>query len=394
MLKKKEILPALIILFTAIIAFWQIFFLKNELKWDAIDSFLPARYFVSEALRSGFIPLWNPYLSLGTPSYGDMVSVWNPEVWFVSLFTTYNNITLHFVFICYIFLAGLGMFKLLIFFKVNRYFALAGGVAYMLSGFMVGNAQNLSAIAGAAWLPFLALYYWQFLKDTRWKTLFSVLFFLYLMIFNGYPGLTIISVYLLFSFFSVELITLICRKKPWIRFLKFHLFLGVIIIFISSVLIISFIQVSPFIGQYNGGTLEWAQMHPFSPNSLITFLFPLAGTKRPDFFSTDISMTNIFIGTLTLIFFLGSLFMKKNRFLWIVTIFGIFSLLASFGAYFPIRKWLFNYFPMMDVFRYPAFSRLFMIFTVVFSGFYHLETLLTKKKIILKIITIIFLGFL
>ncbi len=386
---KKNILPVFLILLIAILAFWQVFFLQNGLKWDVIDSFLPARYFVSESLRNGTIPLWNPYLLLGTPNYGDMVSVWNPEVWIVSLFTSYSNITLQFIFVAYVFIAGWGMFKLLTHFKVLRSFALAGGVAYMLSGFMVGNAQNLSAIAGAAWIPFVILYYWRFLQDTRWRTLFPVLFFLYLIIFNGYPGLTIILGYLLLSFFVVELIVKIRKKEKWIQFLKFHFFLGLLLSLISVVLIISFFQMSHFIGQYGGGALKWAEMHPFSPRALITFLLPLAGVKSPDYFGTDISMTNAFVGILTLIFFTGSLFLKKNRFLWIITLFGLFSLLASFGEYLPVRGWLFRYIPMMNVFRYPAFFRLFVIFAVVFSAFYYLEILLSKREKVLLISTII-----
>ncbi len=392
--RKKNILPVLLILLTAILAFWQVFFLQHGLKWDVIDSFLPARYFVGESLRNGTIPLWNPYLLLGTPSYGDMVSVWNPEVWIVSLFTSYSNITLQFIYVAYVFIAGWGMFKLLTHFKVVRSFALAGGIAYMLSGFMVGNAQNLSAIAGAAWLPFVVLYYWRFLQDIRWQTLFPVLFFLYLMVFNGYPGLTIILGYLLLSFFVVELIVKIRKKERWLRFLKFHLFLGLLVSAISIVLIISFFQVSPFIGQYGGGSLKWAEMHPFSPRSLITFLLPLSGVKSSEFFATDISMTNGYVGILTLIFFIVSLFLKKSRFLWVITLFGLFSLLASFGEFMPVRGWFFHYLPLMNVFRYPAFFRLFVIFAIVFSAFYYLELLLAKKQKLLLAGTLVVTGIL
>jgi len=391
---KKNILP-LFFLLIAILAFWQVFFLQNGLKWDVIDSFLPARYFVSESLRNGIIPLWNPYLFLGTPSYGDMVSVWNPEVWFVSLFTTYSNITLQFVFIAYIFFAGWGMFKLLQYFNVPKHFAFAGGVAYMLSGFMIGNAQNLSAIAGAAWIPFVVLYYWQFLQVTNWKNLFPLLFFLYLMIFNGYPGLTIILGYLLLSFFVVELIVKIKRKENWLQFLKFHFFLSFLLSGIAAVLMISFFQVAPFIGQYGGGTLQWAEMHPFSPHSLITFLLPLAGVKSSEYFDTDVSMTNAYVGVLTLIFFVAALLtQKKNRFLWTIIVFGMISLLASFGEYLPVRGWFFHYLPLMNVFRYPAFFRLFAIFAVVFTSFYTLETLLSKKRIFLLISMSVISGFL
>lgn len=380
---KHKYLSVLLLFILSIAAFWQVFFLQKGLKWDVIDSFLPARYFVSESLRLGIIPLWNPYLYLGTPSFGDMVSVWNPEVWVVSLFTTYSNVTLQFIFIFYIFLSGVGMLKLLRFFKVNEYFAIAGGVTYMLSGLMIGNAQNLAVVAGAAWLSFVVLFYWKFLKNISWKTLLPLLFFLYLILFNGYPGLSIILMYLLGTFFVVELMTKIRLKDPLQKFFIYHFYLLFLLTAIASVLIISYFQVKPYIGQMAGISMDWALMHPFTLHSLITFFTPLAGIKNPEFFKTDMSMTNIYVGIITLVFFMVSLFLKKNRFVWIVSVFGLIALLASLGNVLPVRKYFFEFLPFMNVFRYPAIFRLFVIFPVVFSGFYFMETILTKKKVLL-----------
>ena len=53
------------IMLVLIIGMWQIAFSKGMMKWDIIDINLPWRYFTSECLRNGILPLWNPYITTG-----------------------------------------------------------------------------------------------------------------------------------------------------------------------------------------------------------------------------------------------------------------------------------------------------------------------------------------
>ena len=39
----------------------------NPLRWDGIAQFYPWRNFAHDTIRSGYLPLWNPYQFCGTP---------------------------------------------------------------------------------------------------------------------------------------------------------------------------------------------------------------------------------------------------------------------------------------------------------------------------------------
>ncbi len=145
-----------ILLFLVIvIAFWQLVFLQNGIKWDFVDAFLPSRYFFSESILNNQFPLWNPYLLYGTPIYADLVSVFNPEFWIIGNMFGYSNISLQFVFLAYIFVAGVSFFYFLKQFNSDYKISIGLSVAYMFSGFVIGNAQHVAFVCGYALIPFL-----------------------------------------------------------------------------------------------------------------------------------------------------------------------------------------------------------------------------------------------
>ena len=109
---KKNYSHYLIILGVCLAAYFQVAFLQESLKWDNLDSYLPMRYFVSECLRNTMFPLWLPYQGLGCPIFGDLISTNYPEAVFTGRLIVYDNIVLQLFFMVYIFLAGIGMYKL------------------------------------------------------------------------------------------------------------------------------------------------------------------------------------------------------------------------------------------------------------------------------------------
>src|SRR5438067_8626389 len=108
-LNKSPVQDYFLILLLALVCYWPftagIFSAKN----DNLIVILPFRYNISEAIRAGHLPLWSPYIYLGFPLHGDMQSgCWNPFVWFLSLFKTYDLTLLHIEILIYIYFAGLG----------------------------------------------------------------------------------------------------------------------------------------------------------------------------------------------------------------------------------------------------------------------------------------------
>ena len=211
--EKPVLIPALLLLLFAGIAFWQIAFLQNSLQWDMLDCYLPWRYFVSDSINHHIFPQWNPYQNLGYPIHADLRSVWAPEVWLVSILGGYTNYTIHYIFMFYIFLAGYGMYRLLLNFKIKVVVALAGGITYMLSGYFVGHAQEMFSIAGGALLPFIILHYLKLLENKKIDDVMATALLLFLMITSGYQALTIILFYLLLSFFVFYLVKSLKEKN-------------------------------------------------------------------------------------------------------------------------------------------------------------------------------------
>src|SRR5690349_17871769 len=102
------------IVVVALAGYWQVAFFNNTLKWDMLDQYFPWRYFVSECLRGGILPFWNPYESWGYSILADPQSgVWYPVTWIISLLHGYDLYASQLDFVLHITLAGFGMFALI-----------------------------------------------------------------------------------------------------------------------------------------------------------------------------------------------------------------------------------------------------------------------------------------
>ncbi len=358
--------PYFLLLLISVIAYWQIAFVTNSVQWDMLDCHLPWRYFVSNTIQNGQFPWWNPYQQLGYPIHADLRTVWNPFVLFISLFGIYTNYTLHFFLMLYLFLAGSGMYKLMLHFTKCKHSSLITAAAYILSGFFISHTQEISAFAGAAFIPFTLLYYLKFFDNLKFINILKTSFFLFMMLSCAYPALTIILVYLLFCIFLFFTIPFVFAKntKQLLKILLSHSGFIILMIALSSVFIVSFVQVAPYVGRISGLSIQNAQFGSLTPQAAVSFLFPFAVVSDSEFIKTDITMSNAYFGIIMLIFFCATLLRKRNGIEYLLLFFGLISLLASFGEYTPVRNILYNYVPLMDKFRFPSFFTLFS--TIIF----------------------------
>jgi len=360
----------LILILVVIIAFWQLFFLQNGMKWDFVDAFLPSRYFFSESVLNNQFPLWNPYLLYGTPIYADLVSVFNPEFWIIGNMFGYSNITLQFVFLAYVFIAGISFFYFLKQFNADVQLSVGLSIAYMLSGFTIGNSQHVAFVCGYALIPFLIACYYQFVREINKTNFVRLSVALFIMIYCSYPALTIISGYFLLCIFIWYLIANRTDKVYLKKSVGYHLALLFVVILFSSTLILAYFQISPFLNRFNGLPIELAQKHPFSVKSLLSFLVPMSSGNDQQYFKTDVSFSNGYWGIISLALFIFVLTKKAaQKESVLILFFGLFALLASFGDQFFVRDLLYNFAPLMDKFQYPGMFRAFAIFGfLAFTG--------------------------
>lgn len=366
----KSLRIYLLYVIICLIAYSGIAFLSYSLKWDMLDCYLPWRYCVGESIQNGIFPLWNPYQHLGYPIHADLRSVFYPEALLVGLLGGYSIYTLHFLFISYISLAGFGMYLLAKHFTTQHKARVLAGIAYMLSGYFVSHGQEMFGIIAATWIPYILYYFIRMQKELQWNDFWKLSFFLFLQLSGGYQALSIMLFYLLLVLFIAELSGLMYHRhyQQMKRLVLMNIALTTLMLASMTVLIITFMQVSGYIGRFGGTSLADALFMPFSPRSMISFLIPFVSVKDTAYFATDLSMNNAYTGLLILMLYLLAFFRRKSLLENLFWLFGIICLFAAFGKYTPVRAWLYDYVPLMNLFRMSAFFRYFMMISVILLG--------------------------
>jgi hypothetical protein len=356
--------------------FWPLSLGIYALQYDAIDVFLPWRFFGSEAIRQGMVPLWNPYQDGGYPFFADLqYSIWNPELFIVSLFGRYNASTIQGLYILYVVLGGLGFRYLLIQLKLKEKYAFYGGILFMLSGILIGHAQSIVSILGAIWLPWALGSYLAVIKSNfSIRDLLAFSLFTFLMLSSGYQAVSIMLFYVFLVMGLYRIVEFIKTKenKALIRFFLGHIVAGGIVAILMLGIVVSLLDVFPHLARLSGVSLEETQKFIFHPKALISSVFPLAAMQER-YPYMDISFQNIFNGTLILfLLFYGVKNYRKfhSPYIVILFVFGVIYGLASVAYFTPVQPFLVNYLPGFDLFFYPVFYRYFTwIILLVIASF-------------------------
>ena len=150
------VLVAAVLALAVLLVFWRLLLTNRVLATgDAFAYFTPYRDFANQALRTGKLPLWNPFLFLGSPFLANPQSaVLYPLHWpFVALSAGKSlaaSAGLHF------WLAGLGM--ALFVRRAARLSwpaSLVGGLVFMLGGYLGARVGQINQLSAVAWLPWL-----------------------------------------------------------------------------------------------------------------------------------------------------------------------------------------------------------------------------------------------
>ncbi len=125
----------------------------NPLRWDGIGQFYPWRKFAAETLRSGILPLWNPYQFCGTPFVANSQSaVFYPGN---LLFTLIPDTAYAFGWsaVLHLTLCGWFAYLLLRHLRCSELASLLGGVVYAYSAWQAAWLQLPTFLATSCWFP-------------------------------------------------------------------------------------------------------------------------------------------------------------------------------------------------------------------------------------------------
>jgi len=388
-----------IILIIIAIGYWQVLFFLYGLKWDLIDVVFPFRYYFSECINSGYFPFWNPYQQVGSPFYADLQApTYYPELLIISLLGRYSIYTMHVLFGIYLIIAAIGMYKLSFYFNQSRNASLLASLAYVFSGYVVGHGQHFFLLVGAAWIPFVLLSYIKLNQDKKIIDCLKTGVFVFLLITGAYQALSIAMLYLLLLIFAYFFLLAVLiekdLKKTW-QILKLNFIFSVFVVVLTLPLIISTLETLSLVERLDSGvslakTLAFSQ--PLS--ALMSFIVPFSTVKYNEFFgNTDSSLINHYIGIIPFIFLMVSIFKRHSILEYIILGFGLIIFSMSFD-FLPVRKVLYQYLPLMDLFLSAAYLRIygllaFILISAKYFSFFEKNISSEKNKILIAGLTIL-----
>lgn len=375
----KTILFFIVILFIAYLPVSSfLFFLKN----DAFNGYFPPKFFMSESLHAGYLPLWNPYINFGIPQYGDMSGgFWNPATWLIASTVGYNAYSFTIEVLLYILLGGMGCYKLTGLLKLNTPVRWISAVAYMCCGYNIGHLQHFNWLSGAGFLPWCCWAYVIMTQHFSVKNIAATALLFYMLISAAHPGIIISSIY----FFIALAIYYFFQKKQELPagkrisdFAKTHITFLMLLVLLSAGMIAGYLDLLPHFVRGEKITLEESLQNPSNIQSWISALLPFATVKNDTLYNTDISMRNSYFSLALLLFFIVSLFGKKSGFQKFLLITGLLFTLLSAGGIF--KTVAYKFVPFIGYVRLNGEFRIFAIFCFILTASIELNKFIENRK--------------
>ena len=145
----------------------------------------------------------------------------------------------------------------------------------------------------------------------------------------------------------------------------------------------------------SANTFEFASSFSFPPQNFFTYFVPI------DPYSSLWRTTSLaggcgagYFGILAMLLAgIGLLYFKKDQYPICFAVISIIAITIMLGHYSPLYKIYFNWIPGISIFRIPARSQVFLVFSMsILAGFgcrYLIEAVLTKKQLA-AIISLVF----
>lgn len=395
--------PVLIAGVVVLIALWPLVSFLFPTKWDNLDCFLPYRHFISFAFHSGEWPFWNPFQHLGYPAYSDMQNgMYNPVVWLLFLFGVYGPVALNAELVTYFLFAVWGTYKLSGLFVETRSAKVLASLSFTLSGFMLGTAQIMVFVAGAAFLPHVLYHLHLFLQRIELKQALYLALFGMLHITSASPSFTIVLGYIVLIMAAFQLVRVI-KSKEWhtVKRIK-RSALPVVILILSgagmlAAYTVSVLEFWPYFSRtetlpYSGYLLA----NPFDFKNYVSFLAPLTTLANSEFFAgTDLTMRSGYFGVFPLFLFaLSFRYWREFKVRALQVTFVVFLILAA-GDATPVYRWFYEL-PGFGLFRHPAMFRAHFILAGALLAALSFERIVnTNSRLIPKlllVVTLILVG--
>jgi hypothetical protein len=404
---KKDTIAILLLLALVLIFFTKVI-ISNEYftGLDLVNAFYPWKSFLVQSVKSGELPLWNPYTFSGNPFIGNFqASIFYP-LDLIYYFTSIANAFRLSLFL-HIFLSGAFMYLLCRYLKSNPIASFLAAVIYMFNGFIFLRlvAGHATMINGYIWIPLIFYLCIKWLDTRNWLYLGPLSFILGIQFLAGHPQVPYYTLLVLFIYligYSIYQWKQDKNLRSGLMAYLFYFSAVAIAVAIAAIQILPAWRLAQFSATRAGGMLyESATYSSISWRYLLIFF-------APDYFGTSIDGTFWggnegyvevigYIGILPILLMLYAWWRTwKNRYTLLFSIVLIASFLFALGKNTPIYRLFYDFVPGFNLFRCPGR----WLLTVVFSssilsgiGLHQLMNDVNDKKVIFRfLIFLIILG--
>ena len=348
------LLSAGLILFYRPLFFGDTFFFR-----DLHLHFFPQKVRFAELVRSGQIPLWDPYLHGGQPFLADL-----------------NNMALYPLNLIYLILPAVVAFNLDIIFhvlfcgaaaywlarwlKISPSGAMVAGGVFAFCGYTLSLTNLLSRLTAMPYLPLMIVTFLAFLKegDRRWFFLCAI--FGMLQIFAGAPEMTLITFVTLAGWLFVD-----PSKTDVKRPIVTVMLLALAVAGLAAVQILPTAEMVRQSTRASGANYEefsaWSMHIKRLPELFIPRFLGYTNKISGSYWGVKLEsmgfpfILSVYFGWFVLsLAFMGTLFRGGFARLRIfLAIFASVALILSIGQYLPGFRFLFDHIPFLGVVRYP-----------------------------------------
>lgn len=332
---------------------------------DLSPFFIPPKYLWVQLAKSFHLPVWNPYNYSGIPLLATIQPgiFYPPHIFYLFLpFNVVWNwvIILHFAF------SGMTTYLFLRYLKASREASFAGGITFMLSGYLLSVHNLIPHLFAVSWFPLVILNFLKYFELKKVKHLVFTSLFLTMQFVAGAPEIVLMTV--------VVLCIMLIFLKSFIEessscFYRFKILFAVLLLcfLMSSVQLLPFYELKLQSIRSSGISYGEATLWSFAWKDFIQFFIPdpfgYTSTEEK-YWQNQSWLKTIYLGVMP--FFLSCFFYitkDKRRHFFLLLL--IISLIIALGKHTPLYKLLYHI-PPFSVIRYPVkFLFIFFFFISV-----------------------------
>jgi len=324
---RKEILKVAVIYLLIGMFFLGKAFLREYIAGDFLRFWVANYYFVLSSIKSGMLPLWQPYTFLGVPGiFHPGYVFFYPVLWVIFLINFIFNPSIQINFLgktlelyqyLHLLIGAVGMYYLSRKkFNLSQIASFTSGFIYIFSLFTTSSLGDAQGLQGKMYLPIIIYLLINFIQKNTFKS-YSLLVLMNVVLLSfGYPH------YIIYFFYAQLGLALFYGIKTLIK-AGFALVNAVLL---SSLFLLPQLSIFSQAARFSDSATNPSFHTQFAPigTFIINMLVPQG------IYSGSV----LFWGTIPFIFLIIGLFSLKNNKLnnWLVAVF-LLSLVLSLGGY-------------------------------------------------------------